>query len=165
MSNKLNLPSINPWSNVEVKGTLDVTGLITAAGGINISAPLTLPSGSGLKYQQIDAFISSIVSATAVTVYVPVKIAGTIDSITVGCSATPVVGPATFTCSIVHAGVTTAITNGTPSVATTDVAGTPITVTPTGANAVVAGDLIKIIVGGSNTQAGNGCLGFRVLVA
>lgn len=190
MSNRNHLqPNINPGVDpvfkgfVSVEGDLTVSddlavagdlnltgpfvagGLITASGGITITAPLTLPVASNLKWQQIDGFISSIVSATGVTIYIPSKIVGTIVGITIACSATPIVGSVVATCAIGTAGVFTPITTGVLTVTTGDAVGTGITVVPTGANVLANNDLIRVVISGANTAGGNACIAFRVLVA
>jgi len=161
MSNKLNLPSINPWSNVEVKGTLDVTGLITAAGGIAISAPLTLPSGSALKYQMINIFVPNIVGAAGAICVEVSQIAGTIESMSAVLNNTTATGSLVLTGSI--GGV--AITTGAITVPIGTATGTAVTVAPTANNTLAVGSVLRITLSGTQDAVGTGSVSFRVLVA
>lgn len=160
MSNKLQFPSINPWSNVEVKGTLDVTGLITAAGGIAISAPLTLPSGSALKYQMINIFVPIIVGATGAICVEVSQIAGTIESISAVLNNTTATGSCILTTAINNV----AITGGAITVPIATAGQTAVTVTPT-ATAIAVGNVLRVVVSGANDAVGTANVSFRVLVA
>jgi hypothetical protein len=151
--------------DVAIGGATVATGLITANGGITIVAPLTLPAASNLKWQQIDGFISSIVSATGITIYIPAKIVGTIVSISMGCSATPTVGSVIATCAIGGAGLFADITNGVLTATTGTTVGNIVTVTPTAGNVIANNDLIRVTISGANTAGGNASIAFRVLVA
>lgn len=151
MSNTLHQKSLNMWqSPTLVNPTL--TGTIT------------LPSTSGLKTQELTGFVSSIVSATAIVAVIPVLINGTLTRLSVAANAAAATGPVSFTFyRVTSAGVTTAITSGVISIAVTDTANVPVSVTVS--QAFVYGDSLKVIVGGTNTQVGNAGFGGLFTVA
>ena len=141
MSNTLNQKSLNMWRNATLYNT-------------TFTGTITLPSGSPLKNQELTGYVSSIVSATAIVATIPVKIAGTLASLSVSCNVATLTGPATFTFYRVQSdGTTTAIADGVISVATTVIAN--VSVAGAVSQAFVAGDSLKVIIGGTNTAAGN----------
>lgn len=174
------LPSINPTVNAELKGDVTITGSLTVADNgiftndVTIGDDLTVTGTtttdtlsigsitSPYRQEQIEVFVPTIVSATAAVCVVTARIAGTITAISVVANAQPTVGPATFTCSLISGGVTTAITGGVLNILTTDTAGTAITVNPSAANVVAVGDVIQVLVGGTNTAAGTAHVSFQI---
>jgi hypothetical protein len=141
MSNMSLQKSLNMWRNATLYNT-------------TFTGTITLPAGSALKNQELTGFVSSIVSATAIVATIPVKITGTLTSLSVACNVATVTGPASFTFYRVESdGTTTAIASGIVSVATTVIAN--VSVTASVSQAFVAGDSLKVIVGGTNTGAGN----------
>ncbi len=155
MSNQLSTPSVNVWNKAQL-----TTPTITNP---TFVGTITLPAGSSLKTQQINGFVSTIVSATAAIIMIPILVPGTMTTLAVAANVAATVGPATFTFSRITGGVTTAITNGVVSIATTDAAGT--TISATVSQVFVAGDTLKVLVGGTNTAAGTAGITAKLTVA
>lgn len=163
MSNTLHQKSLNMWRSATLV-TPTLSGTVTCASGSVIASPtisnptftgtITLPAGNALKNQSLTGFVSSIVSATAIVATIPVKLVGTLTSLSVSCNVATTTGPATFTFYRVQAdGTTTAITDGVISIAITDTANVAEAVTVS--QVFLATDSLKVIVGGTNDQAGN----------
>lgn len=162
MSNKLQLPSLNPWKNVELEGPLLVDGLITAAGGIAISNPITLPSGSALKSQVATLFVPSIISAGGAICVVSPQLAGRISNI-VAVANDATVGDLTFTTSI--DGVP--VTNGVVTIPTGTAAGISASTIPSaiGDSVLSLTSVVRIVIGGVNVTAGTAHVTLQVTVA
>ena len=151
MSNTAQQKSLNMWRNATLVNP-------------TISGTLTLPSTSNLKFQSVSGFVPTIVSATAAIVALPVKISGTLTSLSVACNIAPVTGPATFTFSRrTAAGVTTAITDGVVNVPTTAGIGESVNVTVS--QTFVSGDSLIVQCGGTQTAAGTAHFAGLITVA
>lgn len=142
MSNTLHQKSLNMWQSPTLVNP-------------TLSGTITLPSTSGLKTQELTGYISSIVSATAIVAVIPVLINGTLTRLSVAANAAAATGEIIVTFYRVNflTGVATAITNGIVTIGVTDSATIPVSVTVS--QAFVAGDSLKAIVSGGNTQIGN----------
>jgi hypothetical protein len=156
MSNTLSQKSLNMWRNATLVNP-------TLSGTATFTGTIVLPAASGLKYQSVSGFVATIVSATAAIVMIPVLITGTLTSIAIAANAATVTGPATFTFSRITGGVTTAITDGVVSIATTDTAGVYTVVLVS--QAFLSGDTLKVVVGGTNTAAGTAGIAAKITVA
>lgn len=133
-------------------------GLTVGSGPVDLSgaSSLKIPAASPLNTYTLQAYVKTIVSATASVGYVvvPADGAGTIVAISAVCDAAPTVGSLTLTGRIATGVVPVAITNGVVTVLTSDVAGTPKSATPTAANVVAAGNVVSFLAGGTNTADG-----------
>lgn len=168
MSNRNSyLPSINAWSNPDFDGNVTLTGNLSVGGNSTFTGTstfigaITLPTLSLLKSQTFEIFVPNIVSGTAAICVVVSRIAGPITNISAVVNNTIAAGDLTLTASINNIPITTGVltfVNGTAGE-------TAISVSPTGANIVARGDVVKIVVGGGNTGTGTGHVTFQVTVA
>ena len=167
------LPSINAWSNPDFKGDVTIEDDLSVVGDLSIGGNstftgtstfignITLPTLSLLKSQTFEIFVPNIVSGTAASCVVVSRIAGPITNISAVVNNTIAAGDLTMTASI--NGV--AITGGVLTIPNTTAANTAISISPTGANIVARGDVVKIVVGGANNATGTGHVTFQVTVA
>lgn len=160
MTNRTQLPpSINPWSNVEIKGDLTIEDDLTIGGD------LFLPISSPFRFQQLSMFIPSILAGDAAVVTLPCEISGTIISISVNQNVQSTVGSAIYTPSILLAGVATPITNGALTVTTAIGLNISVNTTPSGANVISSSNVLKVVVSGGNANAGIAYVTFLVRIA
>ena len=151
MSNTLRQKSLNMWQSATLANP-------------TFTGTITLPATSNIKFQSVSGFVSTIVSATAAVAALPVKITGTLTSLSVACNVAPTVGSATFTFSRrTAAGVTTAITSGVVTVPTTAGIGESVNVTVS--QTFASGDSLLVTVGGANTAAGTAHFAGLITVA
>jgi len=167
------LPSINAWSNPDFKGDVTIEDDLTVTGDLSIGGNstftgtstfignITLPTLSLLKSQTFEIFIPTIVSATAAKCVAVSRLVGPITNISA--VVTGAIATADLTLTATINGV--AITTGVVTIANLTAAETAVSVTPTGANNIIRGDVVKITVGGGNTTAGTGTVTFQVTVA
>jgi hypothetical protein len=140
--------------NFESVGTTTVYELVAVGAPVNLSGATSfaIPEASPLNTYLLQVYINTFKSSNAVVGYVTVPLGGdgTIVSASAVAAAAPTTGPATLTGAI----GATPITTGVISIATSDAAGTAKTVTPSAANVVAAGDVVKFTVGGTNDAEG-----------
>lgn len=177
MSNRNSLlPSINTWSNPVFKGNGHFTGNLLVDGDITVgddlevtgdieANDLVLPASNAYNIRTMSIFIADIVSATGEIAVQVAGIAGTIISMHVVANAATTVGPAIFTLSKISGGVTTLIGNGAISVLTTDPAFTGYNNIVSAPNTLISTDILKVVISGTNTQAGTATVTLRVQVS
>lgn len=167
------LPSINAWSNPDFKGDVTIEDDLSVVGDLGVGGnstftgtstfigAITLPSLSLLKSQTFEIFVPTIVSATGAICVAVSRIVGPITNISAVVNNTIAAGDLILTASI--NGV--AITTGAITIANGTAGQTAVSVTPTGANNVIRGDVVRVVVSGANTTAGTGTCTFQVTVA
>jgi len=151
MSNTAQQKSLNMWRNATLVNP-------------TLSGTITLPSTSNLKFQSVSGFVSTIVSATAATAALPIKISGTLTSLSVACNIVPVTGSATFTFSRrTAAGVISLITDGVVTIPVTAGIGESVSVTVS--QIFASGDSLIVLCGGTQTAAGTAHFAGLITVA
>lgn len=129
----------------------ETKGVSTAATGTILKANAGVGAWS---FQEYSLVLDIADIDTAASFFVVAPYAGTITKIWSVIDTAITVANNTLTCSILSAGVTTAITNGTITIGFSGaVAGDVDSCVPTALNIVAAGDAIKIATDGGSTTA------------
>lgn len=150
------LPSINPLSNPSFKGNVSIDG------NLNVTGQLTLPDSSPFKTQSTVILIPTIISASNLILVQTSGISGTIVSISGVTNVQTVTGPVTFTCSTISFGTDFPITNGIISISPAQDLYSP-TINSV-EHEISSGDVIKIEVGGTNTENGIAYITIRIRI-
>lgn len=132
-------------------------GLTVTTGAVNLTTAtsIRLPAGNPLNQTQLQIVVKDIISANGAVGYVviPLGMAGTIAQIDAVLDATTATGSLVLTASI----GATPVTGGVVTITSGTVAGTAATpATPSAANTVAAGGVVKIVASGAQTVAGTG---------